>query len=137
MYKKLCSTCREEIPPTRLSAIENCETCVKCSTELPLQGIMTWEHKTAPTIHIGTQKEIEALQRFSRRGPRPQLPFSQRQSGPLFLEQKGKANTLHMAATNMLSATCAHKERQRVGPSGKCAECALLWYETRSKLKRR
>lgn len=134
MFKKFCSTCHEEISPARIAALPNCNVCTKCSTELPLRGIMTWEHKTAPTIHIGTQSEIEALQRFSRRGPRPQLPFSQRQQGPSFGRQEP---IQQMAATNMLAASCTHKDRMRVSPDGKCAECALLWYEIRSKLKRR
>ena len=69
-----CERCHTPIPAERLAALPDTTRCVVCTEEKPLRGFMSWEHKTAPTIVIGTEEAIAELRRNDRRGPHAQLP---------------------------------------------------------------
>lgn len=156
MSEKLCAECGGIISPTRIAAIKDCELCKDCVEKSGdverVMGYMTWEHKTAPTLVIDTPKAVNEFLGMTRRGPRPQLPFSPKKgispsidlSSNVLAKSADTADTAsklegvegtHAGAQNMLSSKC-HPDRPRVSPSGKCAECALEWYRIRGLLYR-
>jgi DksA/TraR C4-type zinc finger protein len=145
-----CFVCHREIPETRLRALPDTTTCVGCSTVTPLQGVMTWEHKTAPTIVLGTKEELADLRRFQRRGVHAQLPMTSKSNARVVAsaELLGKFESLRgrqrdgeldpsadggtptaVVVINERKARC-HPDRTAVA-DGKCFECALAWYAKR------
>lgn len=144
--RRLCALCREEIATTRLLALPTTTLCIRCVGEVPkVEGFMTWEHKTAPTINITAPGDgmIEQYRKWTRRGVHAQLPFSSK-SEPFGRAPKPLIRTIAVSselaereivlgsATNILHAKC-HPDRPRVNPQGKCLECALHWYKVRRK----
>lgn len=65
--------CGTAISQERLDILPNTYSCVRCSTEQPYVGMMSYSHKTAPAL-IYTRPEnkeaVEALQRAYRRARR-------------------------------------------------------------------
>lgn len=47
---KFCDRCKKIIPAARLEVLPDTTTCVKCSTEEKVQGVMIFDHKTAPVL---------------------------------------------------------------------------------------
>lgn len=126
-----CSKCHQLIDAKRLEALPSTTVCVNCSTTQRVQGVMLWDHKTAPYIHIGTEGEIKELKRHNRKGVRAQLPLGNKRSVADFRHEH-QDFPAQGPAVNLLAAKC-HPERERVTPNGKCLECAMLWYERRRK----
>lgn len=105
---------------------------------------MSWEHKTAPTIIIGTKKELAPLRKNDRRGPHAQLPFTSKEAPvkeivankPVDLDKlrqqvNGReTDPVALEALPGKGARC-HPDRPRVGPTGHCLECALEYYRKR------
>lgn len=116
-----CKTCGNRIPVERLRAMPETTQCTSCvrkhGDEPPVQGIMVWDHKTAPYIEVGTKLAA------TRPNPHPRMG-------------KGASNgTLLTCTTTQLDsfevvnaprAKC-HPERPAVA-QGKCVECAAEWY---------
>lgn len=73
-----CIKCNEPIPKIRLEAIPGVKVCVKCSRVKPMKGYMTWEHKTAPTFHFGSDKTIEYIHRNRRTNAGAKLPMDRK-----------------------------------------------------------
>jgi hypothetical protein len=49
-----CSVCETEIPQERLEALPDTIYCIECAKRhvVPVKGVMTYDHKTAPTLCI-------------------------------------------------------------------------------------
>lgn len=47
---RLCNNCKKVIPKERLEALPETETCVNCSTETKVEGVMLYSHKTAGVL---------------------------------------------------------------------------------------
>jgi hypothetical protein len=63
-----CYKCQTVIPPIRLEALPDTETCVKCSDEPVRVGFMDWYHKTAPELVIVSGKEnLRRAERINNR----------------------------------------------------------------------
>ena len=75
---RLCKVCEEPIPSNRLAALPHATTCVACSTEQPVRGFMSWEHKTAPRFQLVSADNHEWLQKNTRRKPSAQLPMQRK-----------------------------------------------------------
>lgn len=52
MPRAYCSKCLAPIPPARLRAIPGTKTCVNCSDVQKIEGVMVYDHKTAPMLAI-------------------------------------------------------------------------------------
>ena len=61
-----CSTCGGTIPAERLAVLPDTTTCVACSAEQPIVGIMVFDHKTAPRLELIHPQNKEALRRAER-----------------------------------------------------------------------
>ncbi len=126
---KKCRQCGEEIPAARLAALPSTKTCIKCSKVKPQKGFMTWEHKTAPTFNLVTEKEHEYFQKRTRKGVHASLPMGRKDAG----RGSSRAPAQYDVVKSNVPAARCHPDRPRVNSSGKCFECALEWYEKRRK----
>lgn len=45
-----CTGCKKPIPRARLKALPGTKTCVNCSSVKKVEGIMVFDHKTAPML---------------------------------------------------------------------------------------
>ena len=76
---RTCRSCGEAIAPARLVALPHTRVCVGCSSEQPVKGFMSWEHKTAPTFQLVSAAADAWLQAHShRKGPHATLPMDSR-----------------------------------------------------------
>lgn len=138
-YMRHCSVCHNPIADQRLQALPMTRVCVQCSSETPVKGFMTWEHKTAPTFQIVNPRQHAWLQAHDRKRPAANLPMSQRTASASLpaLASGPVVSTPVVDADNPLSliprARCGHSDRPQVGPSGKCVDCALAYYALRAK----
>lgn len=81
MSTRTCRACGDPIAPKRLEALPHTHTCVSCSSEQPVRGFMSWEHKTAPTFQIVSPSADRWLQAHSHRsGPHAKLPMDARRA---------------------------------------------------------
>lgn len=73
-----CEKCHNEISKERLECIKNCTTCVNCSEERPVEGVMIFTHKTGGEIQIiKDRKTAHYFYRMRKRATfNAQLPFS-------------------------------------------------------------
>jgi hypothetical protein len=65
-----CFKCKTNIPAERLEVLPDTHTCVKCSGVQKYVGVMSWEHKTAPTlvyVRPENKEAVETLKRFITR----------------------------------------------------------------------
>src|SRR6516164_8544801 len=73
-----CEACGELLSSERLTAIPDATQCVKClegeGDVYRVRGVMTWEHKTAPELVLGS--DAERLLPYQRRGFHAQLPLN-------------------------------------------------------------
>lgn len=122
---KTCRTCGEELSAARLAAKPDAVQCVRCvqenGDEPPVRGHMVWDHKTAPSIEIGTKLAANAPQAHPQQGKNA-AGLSQRD-----LDTDADYDGI---VFNTRTARC-HPTRPAVGPSGLCANCALEWYSRR------
>lgn len=65
-----CEICDSEIPQERLDVIPETRVCVNCTTEERVEGMMVFDHKTAPRIVIFHPSEKEAIRQAKRFGTR-------------------------------------------------------------------
>lgn len=119
--------CGVEIGAARLEALPHTKTCVACSTERPLRGVMSWEHKTAPTIEILNETQFLEHQRLTRHGVSAQLPFESKASSGFTTEQY--PDPYEGEIQRLRKARC-HPDADAVTPDGLCAACAVNWYES-------
>jgi len=61
-----CEICGSKIPQERLDIIPETTVCVNCTTEERVEGLMVFQHKTAPSIVIFRPNEKEAIRRAKR-----------------------------------------------------------------------
>jgi hypothetical protein len=126
-----------EIPPERLAAVPDTDLCVTCQKVrgdvARVQGYMSWEHKTAPTLVLG--KEAEVLRRYDRKGFHAQLPLNNKEN-PRLRAHVGLCNLslqvreekpweeVNLDPVNRNPSRC-HPQRPRMNVFGDCLECAL------------
>lgn len=152
-----CRTCHERLTDARLLAVPDAVQCVACVTregdEPPLVGVMTWEHKTAPSIEIGTRFAVAEAGAKHSYGPHFWMPSTsnpklakevedetdERIEADLVREVSGaklRATTYHDAPilepVSRRAARC-HPDRPAVVPSGHCLDCATAWYTRRKR----
>lgn len=138
-YMRHCSVCHNPIADQRLQALPMTRVCVQCSSETPVKGFMTWEHKTAPTFQIVNPRQHAWLQAHDRKRPAASLPMSSKTSADIIRADipTRPQDTVTTSAESDMSliprARCGHSDRPQVGPSGKCVECALAYYALRAK----
>lgn len=137
-----CSICQKLLSLQRLRALPTTQVCVQCSTETPVRGFMTWEHKTAPTFQVVTPEQHAWLQQYDRKRPAASLPMSAKTTTAIMHTSSANVSVrptdVHASdPESNLSliprARCGHSERPQVGPSGKCVECAIAYYAVRAK----
>ena len=130
--ERLCSTCKESIGEARLLALPRTTVCVKCSTEKPLKGVMVYDHKTAPTLQVGTEEEVAEFKRLDRKGPYASLPMDReaKRTGPM-ISSSFASRKVEGTVVNRSPARC-HPDRPAVA-YGKCFECSVAWYRNRAK----
>jgi hypothetical protein len=134
-------TCQLPLTPARLAARPDAVQCVKCvclhGDEPALRGRMVYDHKTAPSIEIGTRLAANPPPRFGF-GPSIRLDGYQTQQ-----ERRGAAGVLAFDAAAAIGAKArrdaaveleparlthparCHPDRPRIGPSGQCLDCAM------------
>lgn len=133
-----CITCHTPIAVARLEALPSATTCVTCSTEQPMKGYMTWEHKTAPVFQVVTPQQHEWFQSRDRKGMRSGLPMSSRSASSSSFANAGTPTRSGIrAATYDLSSIpaarkCPHRDRPQASSAGKCLECAVKYYAVRA-----
>jgi hypothetical protein len=130
-----CMTCHEPIVAPRLAALPATRVCVTCSTEQPVKGYMTWEHKTAPVFQVVTPRQHQWLQSRNRKGMRSGLPMSSRGSSALSATVAPVTtpsvipHQAFMGLSLVPNATkCTHTDRPQASSAGKCLECAMEYY---------
>ena len=135
---RLCKVCDEPIATSRLAALPATATCVDCSTEQPVTGYMTWEHKTAPVFQVVTPAQHQWLQSRDRKGMRSGLPMSSRGSSAVSLPvaytppADAKRSVDSQVFSLVPNATkCEHKNSLQASSAGKCLECSLDYYRLR------
>lgn len=134
-----CSVCQKPLSKKRLLALPNTRVCVRCSSEEPVHGFMTWEHKTAPTFQVVTPRQHAWFRQYDRKRPAASLPMSSKTSADIIRADipTRPQDTVTTPAESDMSliprARCGHSDRPQVGPSGKCVECALAYYALRAK----
>lgn len=134
--RPLCCKCKDPIPVERLAAIPGTSICRECLDEQgdveKLQGVMLWEHKTAPFIAISNPQSIQEVLRQSRKSSRANLRFEKKTSQAIPWDSLSLSANFPAGASpvNIRMSRC-HKDRPAVGPSGLCVQCALEWYEVR------
>lgn len=132
-----CKTCHALIVPARVAALPATTTCVACSSEQPVKGYMTWEHKTAPVFQVVTPAQHQWLQSRDRKGMRSGLPMSSRGSSAPLLPVAYTPSTKQSVVPNTqvslvpLATKCEHKDRPQVSSAGKCLDCAVAYYRRR------
>lgn len=141
-----CETCGEQIPKARLEAIPNAVTCVKCSTEQPVGGIMDNASKNDSVLIVVDSPATAKL--LTRRGfhaflgaalqsyNNPRIVKSHQAAEEvrnlsIAVKETEKVTELYDIVNNN-KARC-HPQRPRINSKGDCAECAIAWY----KVKRR
>lgn len=67
MEKRYCTTCGTEIPEKRLAILPHTNKCVNHSSEAPVSGFMSWEHKTTPTLNICSPEQREYVDKVTKR----------------------------------------------------------------------
>lgn len=140
---RLCRVCRNSIADNRLAALPNTTVCLNCSSETPVKGFMTWEHKTAPKFQVVTPRQHEWFQRYDRKRPSASLPMTAKTPNGIVHGGSGRVSrpsppnvptvAPEDAASMIPRARCAHKDRPQVSSSGKCLQCALDYYALRAK----
>jgi len=131
--------CGASISAARLAALPHTRTCVSCSTEAPVKGFMTWEHKTAPVFQVVTPSQHTWLQKHDRRSVHSNLPMSSRTvTGVQSSVSAPRTSNPHMRKQSMpaydmlpRARKCTHRDAPQVSSYGMCVECALKWYEVR------
>jgi len=130
-----CKTCHNPIATSRLAALPAATTCVACSTEQPMKGYMTWEHKTAPVFQVVTPAQHQWLQSRDRKGMRSGLPMSSRGSStpllPVAYTQSIKTSINANISMIPMATKCEHKNRPQASSAGKCLECSMEYYRLR------
>lgn len=134
-----CNKCHSPISSTRLEALPQTRVCVECSTEVPVVGYMSWEHKTAPVIQVVNTKEFATYQRYDRKGVRSGLPMSPRTvsgtSGSItpvfYADDASNTMVIRRNDAEVPRARCPHTDRPQVSAAGKCLECAMAYYAVR------
>jgi hypothetical protein len=145
MIDHICAACGVEISQARLRALPDATTCIACADDTRVVGLAVWDHKTAPSIEIGTQlAQDSAGRRHTRFGPHIQFNAMEGKYGcargaedertmrelaeRLGRERRGEPEpeeTLGEALITPDKASRCHPARLRIGPSGLCLECAL------------
>ena len=140
---KRCISCHAPISAARLAALPQTKTCAEHSTERPMKGYMSWEHKTAPVIQVVPQREYETYKRYDRKGVRSGLPMSPRTvagttgSVTPVISASDASNTMNnrrTAESTIPRARC-HADRPQVSATGHCLECAAEYYSRRMSWK--
>ena len=132
---RVCRTCGNDIPPERVKALPATTTCVSCSDEKPVGGVMDHASKNDSALIIYESPEV--AKRHSRRGFHAQIGagsynnprlIKSVQASPPNLSAELKEPAYEGVKTNFLPARC-HPEKPRVNPKGQCVDCALAWYK--------
>jgi hypothetical protein len=139
-----CGNCGEELSEARQEALPSetwCMACVEQSGDVErIRGVMTWEHKTAPTLVIGHAADV--IRSFDRKGFHAALPLNspnnprmqasaEKQRDLKDLRAIAKEEpTIDKTYDDIPRARC-HPDRPKVGTSRLCAECAIEWYARR------
>ena len=129
-----CQTCREPIPAARLTALPHTTTCVACSEVEPLKGVMLWDHKTAPYIHVVTPKQHAVLKRHDRRSVHSHMPMGSRTVTGVESSVSRALRPVTVGAivdASPRARKCPHKDAPQASAYGLCLPCALDWYSSR------
>lgn len=134
---RLCNGCGAEIPMARIKALPLTSTCVGCSTEEPVGGVMDHAAKNDAALIIYDTPEV--ARRHSRRGFHAQIGANSYdnprlvkavQAAPRNLSAELAEPAYEGTKVNTLASRC-HPEKPRVNPRGDCLDCALAWYKKR------
>lgn len=63
---RLCTKCKCVIPDERLDVLPETRTCVECSGVQKYVGIMSYQHKTAPSLVYISPENKEAVETLKR-----------------------------------------------------------------------
>jgi hypothetical protein len=132
---KHCTECHTVIPESRLAALPHATTCVSCSTEEPLKGVMLWDHKTAPYIHVVNARQHARLKQHDRRSVHSNMPMSTRtvtgmESSLSRSMRPTRARAVHVDDVPT-ARRCPHKNAPQASSYGMCLSCAVDWYARR------
>lgn len=129
----VCQKCRATIPAARLKALPHTITCVACSEVEPLKGVMLFDHKTAPYIHVVTPKQHAVLKRHDRRSVHSNMPMSTRTVTGIESSVSRPLTQEHVVPqdTRPRARKCPHKDAPQASWYGMCLPCALDWYSSR------
>jgi hypothetical protein len=133
--------CGNEISEARLRAVPGVRTCIACAPDKRVVGLMVWDHKTAPTLEIGTKLARNSAGRKHRYGVHISLAQEEGHFGvgpgmramieeaEITQDRVSKARGITESEPEVEpvlrpehTARC-HPDRHRVGPSGRCAQC--------------
>jgi rare lipoprotein A (peptidoglycan hydrolase) len=130
-----CTECHTVIPESRLAALPHATTCVSCSSEEPLKGVMLWDHKTAPYIHVVTPQQHTRLKQHDRRSVHSHMPMGARtvtgMEASVARSLTPSSAVVHAADTRPRARKCPHKTEAQASWYGMCLECSLDWYARR------
>ena len=129
-----CSGCGCEIPEARLKALPSTETCVGCSEEEKVQGLVVWDGKHTPILQVYPHGKLP----HDRKGFHADIgansvnnPRLVQSMANLDLSLKIKLEApIAYQPVNLAPDRC-HPERARAVPDGRCAECAVDYYKKR------
>jgi hypothetical protein len=139
-----CGNCGKPLSEARRAALPQetwCRDCVEQSGDIDrIRGVMTWEHKTAPTLVLG--HAADTIRKFDRRGFHAALPLSSPNNPRMQASAEKQRDfkdlhaiineepTIEKSYDNIPRARC-HPDRPKVGTSRLCPECAAAWYAKR------
>lgn len=130
-----CRTCHQPIPTARLDALPQTTTCVACSAEEKMMGVMLWDHKTAPYIHVVTPTQHAHLKQHDRRSVHSNMPMGTRTPTGVQSSVSRSLRPVQIAGTIVdtrpRARKCPHKDAPQASAYGMCLDCAMAWYANR------
>lgn len=147
VHTKVCINCGAEISAARRSAIPSASRCIACSEANDVEktiGILTWDHKTAPTLQLSTEvgfQAIRTMQRYSRKGYHASLPLVSKSAAEKSLAASSQVRLAASIRDAIFDLECiesdarfipakCHPERPALA-NGRCVECCVAWYARR------
>lgn len=128
---KFCTNCGAEIPAARRAALPATETCIGCSEERKVQGLMVWDGKHTPILEVYAHGKLPpdrkgfhaSIGTNSVNNPRMVASVA---NFNLSKQIKLEAPVAFNSAT-FIPARC-HSGRPKATPDGRCVECAVAYY---------
>lgn len=131
-----CSTCGCEIPQARLLALPSTSTCVSCSTEAPVEGLVVWDGKHTPILEVHEAGKRPKDRKGFHADIGANSPNNARMVASmanLNLSDQIKLKPPEPYTPVVHTPARCHPTRPKAVPDGRCLECALQYYRERSK----